>query len=287
METITTLFKIGDPQVAGPLAVFPVFGPEPKLDYRAFADATGLGAFVKELDEGASVNDLLVENPTDDDLLIFEGEEVLGAKQNRVFDASVLVAAGVRLKLPVSCLEQGRWDPRGEHEHFDVALQASDPSMRRLKRARANTRAAAGMPARPDQGEVWGEVSARLADHEVTSPSAALDDVYKARRQGLDEIADAIRPGDGQVGAIAVVGPRLVALDLVGRSDVFISLLPRLAQGYALEALDGERAEPERESAQAFLAAAMTSVRRPLPHARSWARVRIERPGAHRQRPRV
>jgi hypothetical protein len=46
---------------------------------------------------GASVNDLLVLNPTDVDVLLYEGEEVLGAQQNRTFDVSVLVPAGISL----------------------------------------------------------------------------------------------------------------------------------------------------------------------------------------------
>ena len=37
METITSPFTLGEPQTAGPLAVFPVFGPDPRLDYRSFA----------------------------------------------------------------------------------------------------------------------------------------------------------------------------------------------------------------------------------------------------------
>jgi len=38
--------RVGDPDVAGPLAVFPLFGPEPRLAYRSFAQAAPLGATV-------------------------------------------------------------------------------------------------------------------------------------------------------------------------------------------------------------------------------------------------
>ena len=51
---------------------------------------------VGELEGGASVNDLLVNNPADKPVLLFEGEEVLGAQQNRTFDVPVLVGAGKR-----------------------------------------------------------------------------------------------------------------------------------------------------------------------------------------------
>jgi hypothetical protein len=94
MTTLTKDYTLGEPQVAGPLAVFPIFGPDPLLEYRTFSQAAELGAFVKELDGGASVGELVIENPTDLPLLVYEGEEVLGAQQNRIFDVSVLVAAG-------------------------------------------------------------------------------------------------------------------------------------------------------------------------------------------------
>src|SRR3954454_4460052 len=94
---------VGEPDVAGPLAVFPVHGPEPGVDYAAFAQARDAGLVVRELEEGASVNDLVVLNPTERNLLLYEGEEVLGAQQNRTFDVSVLVGAGTKLTVPVSC----------------------------------------------------------------------------------------------------------------------------------------------------------------------------------------
>src|SRR6185295_11142840 len=86
--------RVGEPDVHGPLAVFPLFGPPPVAEYVAFADGCARGVIVKELDAGASVNDLVVLNPTEVAVLLYEGEEVLGAQQNRTFDVSILVAAG-------------------------------------------------------------------------------------------------------------------------------------------------------------------------------------------------
>nr|MBA2630097.1 hypothetical protein [Thermoleophilaceae bacterium] len=85
MTTITKHLTLGAPQLAGALAVFPVLGPAPVFLYRSFSRAIEHGAFVKELDRGASVGDLQLENPTDLPLLVYEGEEVLGAQQNRTF----------------------------------------------------------------------------------------------------------------------------------------------------------------------------------------------------------
>jgi ARG and Rhodanese-Phosphatase-superfamily-associated Protein domain len=278
MDTITA-FTIGEPQVAGPLAVFPVFGPRARFAYRSFAGAQRLGAFVKELDEGAAVRELIVDNPTDLPLLVYEGEEVLGAQQNRTFDVSILVAAGARVRAPVSCVEQGRWDHTRAGDHLAPAPQAADPGLRRAKRVRANERAAAGLAAQADQGEVWHAVATRLADHGVHSPSAAMHDLYKGRRQDLDELTREIRPIEGQVGAVATVGGLPVALDLVSRPDVFADLLPRLAQGYALDALGAKEADPYALQAEAFLYAALYAPRAGLPTPGLGGGLRLVAPG--------
>ena len=79
MNTITATYTLGSPQIAGPLAVYPVFGPPPALGYRGLTDAIRHGAFIKELGQGASVREVIVENPTDLPILIYEGEQIRGA----------------------------------------------------------------------------------------------------------------------------------------------------------------------------------------------------------------
>ena len=129
----------------------------------------------------------------------------------------------------------------------------------------ANGQAQVGMAARPDQGEVWAEVSDKLVAHGVHSESAAMSDLYDHRRAELDEMVDRVTHEAGQVGAVALVGGRPVALDVVSRPDAFASLLPRLAQGYALDALRVENAEADPFEAERFLDSALRATRAGLP----------------------
>lgn len=265
MTTLTQQYALGDPQVAGPLAVFPIFGPEPQLEYRVLADALELGAFVKELDSGAVVGSVLVSNPTDLPLLIYEGEEVLGAQQNRTFDASVLVAAGSQVEVPVSCVERGRWDSTRYGERFVSAAHTADPSLRRAKRRAADGLALAGLEPRANQGEVWEIVDSRLSSLGVASASAAMSDAFDAHSTNLDSVVDTITARQGQVGAIAQTSDRVLVLDLVSRPDAFASLLPRLARGYALDALGGACARPDAATAERLLSTALSARRQALP----------------------
>ena len=239
-DNLSGPIEVGDPDTANGLTVYPLFGPAAALDYVAFASVHDQVA-ITELDGGASVNDLTVKNDSGQPVLLYEGEEILGAQQNRVLDVSVLIAAGAKIEIPVSCVERGRWDGRRHRERFRPSPQAADPKMRRLKSKRARMNADAGREARADQAEVWDEVDARSFEMQTTSRTAAMHDIYEGHRHRLAEIREAIGLHEGQCGSVAVIGGRIAILDLVGRADVYAALHPAIVEGYALDALGQER----------------------------------------------
>ena len=127
--------RVGDPLRHESLSVFPLFSATiGDVDYRlsepALADESLL---VEEVDEGGSVPDLLVENKGDVRVLFLEGEELIGAKQNRILNTSVLVAAHSKIKIPVSCVEQGRW--RYKSRYFGSSGSHSPSKLRRALKA--------------------------------------------------------------------------------------------------------------------------------------------------------
>src|SRR4051812_32141066 len=116
---MTTLpeVRVGDPARHESLTVFPLFSPpDGSIDYLLSDEAIQAGSVtVEEVNEGGSVPNLLVNNTGDHRVLFLEGEELRGAKQNRVLNTSVLVAAQSKTTIPVSCVEQGRWRYRTKH----------------------------------------------------------------------------------------------------------------------------------------------------------------------------
>ena len=177
----------------------------------------------------------------------------------------MLAPAGVELAVSVSCVEQGRWDEHRRGANFAAAPQAHDPDLRRIKRTRANEASRMGQSPRANQHEVWDAVSTRLAAHHVASRSAALSDVFRAKGPELERLRREICHLPRQLGAIVEVSGRPVALDLTSRADVFADLLPRLASGYALQALAAKEIAPKKRTAYGFLAAALEAQRRWLP----------------------
>src|SRR5712664_1305047 len=115
-----------EPVTHGALAVVPLLAPNlDDPDWLTLEEA-GDRARVTEVSEAGSVPFLQVANGADRPLLLLDGEELLGAKQNRILNTTVLVAAHTEVTIPVSCVEQGRWGYRGRQlRPSDASLYAS------------------------------------------------------------------------------------------------------------------------------------------------------------------
>ena len=252
---LETTLSVGAPDVAGALVVFPVFGPPPRLEYLSYAEAAAAGASVREMPRAASVNDLLVTNPLRLPFLLYEGEELKGAQQDRTVDAAVLVPAGASLKVAVSCVEHGRWDGSRHDEAFVPSSEAAFPALRAAKSRAMRTRLAGGLEARADQHEVWEAVAERSSDLAAPSATGAMGDAFRHRSGEVEAMRSAVVRRDGQLGALVAIGGRFVVLDMVSRPDVFAALHGPLVSGYALDAI-GRSADrvPPLTAAQAVLA---------------------------------
>lgn len=258
MTTVTAMldqpWSLGTPEAAGALVAFPLFGGGTPAAYMTFGRAVASGAVAKELPEGPSVNDIVVDNPTGSVVLLLDGEEVQGAQQNRVFDGSVLVPARSEVRVAVCCVEQGRWDGRARHERFRSSPQVAHPGLRSAM-ARVHDRGTG----RTDQGEVWAHVASRIAETGTMSTTTAMADVYTSRQTVLDDVGTRIGRRDGQRGVLAFIGERFVALDWFSNEEAYAEMHPRLIRGYALDAVDApsDLPVPPTRKAKAVLEAVM------------------------------
>src|SRR4051812_44653408 len=108
--TLDLPFQLGQPQQAGAITMTPLFPlRDPVCDYVSLDEALAGGLDISEVNEAGDVGELAVRNPLDRGVLLYDGEELVGAKQNRILNVSVLLGAGSTARIPVSCVESGRW----------------------------------------------------------------------------------------------------------------------------------------------------------------------------------
>src|SRR6266540_2458042 len=169
--------QLGDPVEHRGVSVVPLFPrSDPKTEYLTLEDALPLGFRITELDATGSVPELLAFNPLDKPVLLYDGEELLGAKQNRILNVTVLLAAKSETRIPVSCVEQGRWHARSAS--FDAARHTAYPDLRRRKAEQLSAEPLARGVA---QSAVWDDVASKAGRHGIHSPTGAAADIFRGR----------------------------------------------------------------------------------------------------------
>lgn len=241
MDSLKTFLegaKLARKQHHGNLTVFPLLLPgafDPY--YLIFDEAMENGAIqVTEVDEGGHVPELLLVNDSTMPVLIIEGEELVGAKQNRIVNASFLVPAKTEFKLPVSCVEQGRWSY--DSREFSSEKRMAHASLRRSHRPAVAMSLRLSSNYEGDQSGVWDEVADKSVRMRVSSPTMATAEIHKSYEADLDEIAEHFKLVDCQVGALFAIDGTVVGLEAFGCADTFEKFFKKLVQSYALDALE-------------------------------------------------
>jgi hypothetical protein len=251
MGTVTYTFQIGEPVVHRGVAIAPLFPRrDPVAAYVTLDEALTLGLRIEETSEAGAVPELAVTNPLDRRVLLYDGEELVGAKQNRILNVSVLVEAGTKVAIPVSCVEAGRW-------HRTSAQFAAAPhvSSSELRRRKAEQLAAAPLARGLAQREVWDAVADKARRMAVSSETGAASDTFAAYADRLAELEAVFPAQPGQAGVVMAIDGS-TCLDWVSRPDAFARLWPKLRRGYlldALETLDRPVTDP-RAAVEAFVA---------------------------------
>lgn len=244
IEEVLSQVEVAEPVSHGQLTMFPLVhvngAAAPGYLTLGAAIAAGV-ATVTEISEGGSVPTLAVQNDGDLPVLLVDGEELVGARQNRIVNLTILAPAKRRLPIPVSCVERGRWSYRSRQ--FEDSPRAM-PVSARARKTRDVSRAMCESGAHhADQGAVWEDVDRFASALGVSSPTSAMSDVFEARRSSIDEYVGAFACRRHQIGAVFAVGGRVVGADLFDAADTFRVYLPKLVRSYAVEAM-ARRAAP-------------------------------------------
>ena len=243
--TLDLPFQLGEPRSHAGVTITPLFPrQDPVCEYISLDQALAKGLEISEVDEAGDVGELAVRNPLDLGVLLYDGEELVGAKQNRILNVSVLLGAGSTTQIPVSCVERGRWSWRDRR--FQSAGHVAGPELRRRKAASLRTDALARGAA---QRTVWATVDQQLFQRGVASPTAANSDGFAARRAEIRDLTERFAYEPGQNGALVSIAGQGWCLDAVSRPEVFQRIYPKLLAGYVYDVVEQAGEAMDAESA--------------------------------------
>lgn len=252
--------ELGKPTRHGGLCVYPLLGLDlGRTPYTLLEEALASGVVtIREESVCGSVPTLTLSNTSSDCVFLLDGEELLGAKQNRIVNTSVLVGPRCTLALPVTCVEAGRW--RQETAQFMSGGSHYNARGRQQKVEEVSASLLRSGRADSNQSRVWEDISAKLGRLAVPAPTSALHAVTEQYAGDLSAYADALSVAvPGQVGAVFALGREIVGADLFDKPLTLAALLPKLTVSYALDALEESRtdAPPPVSVIQAWLADAV------------------------------
>ena len=182
------------------------------------------------------VPELAFENGSDEKILLVDGDELVGARQNRVLNLTILVGGGQKLVIPVSCVEQGRWSYR--ERDFRSGRRTLFAKARAAKMRQVTESLVMSGERRSDQAEVWADVAGKAAFFRADSPTLAMSDVYDESAPQVDAYATAFRPEPNQRGAVVAIDGKPVGVELFDSPSAFARYLQRLVGSYALDAME-------------------------------------------------
>ena len=166
----------------------------------------------------------------------------------------MLVPAHKTIVVPVSCVEAGRW--HAESAEFGSAGRTHYAAGRARKASQVSASLRSTGTRRSDQSEVWADIAAKSERLQSFSRTGAAAAMYDSHRPRLDEYLRAFSPVPAQLGALFTLRGRVLGLDLFDSARTLSTLLPKLVESSALDAIDAgdaEAGEGARDDARQFL----------------------------------
>jgi hypothetical protein len=207
------------------------------LDYLLLEDGIAQGKVrVTELHAGGSVAELRLENTADLPVLLVDGEELVGAKQNRVLNLTILAPAKQTTVIPVSCVEAGRW--RMASADLTPADHVMYSAVRQEQMADVTASMRSSGTRKSDQAAVWRNIAAKASRLRTSSPTGAMSAIYERHASSVEEFARAFTYQEGQCGVAFAISGRILGLELFDHPEVMRKFFQKLVRSYALDALD-------------------------------------------------
>jgi hypothetical protein len=230
--------KIGRQQSFKNLAIYPLLSDYAvTFDYLTLDQALGQNTIeIHEISKDGSVPELKVVNKASTMVLILDGEELVGAKQNRIVNTTILVPAEAEIVIPVSCVEQGRWSD--DSSVFSSKERIMSSNMRAMKSQQVSDSVRDRGSFRSEQGAIWDEVSKKAHRRGAVSPSMAMSEIYEKEKPAINQYIKEFKNIDSQVGAAFMINGEIAGMDCFGKPETFSAVFKKLIGSYALDAID-------------------------------------------------
>jgi hypothetical protein len=267
VERPALALKLSGPFTHGNLTVFLVHGEDQMKGRKFLTLDEALEQKKVVVHETKNVNQLAIENVSNEEIFIQAGDIVKGGQQDRLLALDLIVPPkSGKVPLDSFCVEAGRWAMRsGEAaDKFDSAkAQAPQKDLKLAARAARSQRGVWDNVARAQMKlseNVGADVKSAKSESslQLTLEHKKLIETVAAYEKALKGCVE----GKGDVIGLAIaVNGEMNSADLYASHDLFLKLWPKLIQASAVEAVtelqkDKKFTPPPLDAAKAWMAEA-------------------------------
>ena len=193
--------------------------------------------------ETSQVNELMVENLSDEEIYIQSGDIVKGGKQDRTLGYDLILPPhSGKIKIASFCVEHGRWQARGNEKPAEFNSSEKRLAGKELKIAAI---------AKNDQSEVWRNVTVvqnKLSTNlktSVNAPQSASSLQLSLENQKVKDTVDdyvrallpVVEKKNDVIGFAFAINGVVNSADVYATHDLFLKMWPKLLKSSAVEAI--------------------------------------------------
>ncbi|MCX8529568.1 MAG: hypothetical protein ORN27_05825 [Rhodoluna sp.] len=241
---------VGRGQRYGNVTWFPIWTDAPVVE-RDYTTKPAAGEVAVVEQANPTVGVIEIENSGDKPVLLIEGDLLEGGWQHRALTRTVLVAAKSNTKLPVVCVEAGRWGgasvQRLGNKSAPVGVRSAIRGIKKNEFGVINQASA-------DQGEVWDSVRAYSAMNKKARPTESLVEVQNELEAELAALKlEKPQALLGQRGVLIALGGKPLALEVFDHPDTLAERLETLLDAYLPQSLAQKFVECPARHARDFI----------------------------------
>ena len=178
---------------------------------------------VTEVTAEGTVSAMKVANNAALPLFIPDGITLVGCKQNRVVNVSLLIPARSAWIIPVSCVERRRWSPDSTNA---TPSELCDPGLRSAVCDQTTSGLLHYGTPSSNQAAIWQHVDDTLGSLGAASATSSYHAAYAAARQSPE-----IKCPEGANGVAIVRAGNIYSIDLFDQPSTLKKLWPRIVRG--------------------------------------------------------
>ncbi len=244
LRKVISEMQLGAPVSFKNLYVVPTFNKPSNASFPYLSMKAAIEQKVLELTEVSAngiVATIRATNSSILPILLIDGEAIIGAKQNRIINTTILLAPQKQTLIPVSCTEQGRWQMN--NPTFMDSGEIMPAKARYSKSHKVYNNIMGGKGFLADQQAIWEDVSKLSYAFNVDSSTQSMKDVFTHNKDIINEYLQVFKIQKNQTGLIVFSNGQLAGFDYISLPTMYSDLHEKLLKSHIMDAITNYQSE--------------------------------------------